>query len=227
MRNELTELIRAIVSARFAVESVADTVIRDLRQGETTTYRGHKWGSEHHEAMERVHQGVEAAWQYAKWLQFPEVGVRLDHGFAALSRIMDVREIVDLTNWDGSHSVPAALESPGQDGKEPIMARATVADLEGVVQSLQETVDNHVETLNEQIAALEGRIDELEGGSDKRKTRIMTPEARKAAGERMQMGRVRKLGLDSIEQLRALKLGPGKQPTKAEIKKIKELYPAS
>lgn len=104
------------------------------------------------------------------------------------------------------------------------MARTTVAELEKVIEELQEQFENHVENLNGQIADLEARVDEMEGSADKRKSRgrQMTDEERKAAGERMQMGRAKKLGLDSVEQLRALKLRPGQQPTKKQIAEVKE-----
>jgi TolA-binding protein len=81
--------------------------------------------------------------------------------------------------------------------------------------------------LNDQIAELERRVDELESGAnDRRKTRSMTDEQRKAAGERLQMGRAKKLGLDSIEQLHALHLRPGQKPTKAQVTKVKKEFPA-
>ncbi|MFZ0627568.1 MAG: hypothetical protein WAN34_13825, partial [Acidimicrobiia bacterium] len=80
MRNELNDLIRAIVDTRFAVQNVANTVIQDLRQGNRTTYRGHDWDRSHYEVMEIVHLAVEAAFSYAKWLQFPEAKFRLDEG---------------------------------------------------------------------------------------------------------------------------------------------------
>jgi hypothetical protein len=54
----------------------------------------------------------------------------------------------------------------------------------------------------------------------------MTDEQRKAAGERLQMGRAKKLGLDSIEQLHALHLRPGQKPTKTQVTKVKKEFPA-
>lgn len=240
MRRELNDLIRVIVDTRFAVENIAIHAIQNLRQGEPITYRGHEWGREQFEVMEKVHQGVEAAWHYAKWLQFPEMESRLDDGFAALSQSVGAQTEMDKLRLTNSGSVVAslvALERPGQeDGKELEMAKETVAsltdkyaDLYDRVEEMAETVDNHVTNLNEQIAALEERIEEIEETGDRRKSRgrEMTPEERKAAGERMQMGRATKLGLDSIEQLHALKLRPGQTPTKAEIKKVKEQFPVS
>jgi hypothetical protein len=233
MRAELNDLIRAIVDTRFAIENVADCVIRDMRQGHDTKYRGHVWNREHLEAMEKVYLGIEAAWQYAKWLQFPEMESRQKDGFAALSRVMDVQEIfneIRLTDSEFSVASPAAIgRSSGSDGKEIVMARTTVADLEKIVEELQEQLDQHIENLNNEIVALEERVDGIEESGDQRKKRgrQMSEEERKAAGERMQMGRAKKLGLDSIEQLHALKLRPGEKPTKAQIKKVKEEFPVS
>ena len=234
MRRELNELIRHIVNARFAVENVAHEVIQHLHKGESTTYRGHEWEMKHFQVMEKVHQGIEAAWHYSKWLQFPEMDSRLEDGFRALSQVMTLEEMIltgRLTFPDLSIASPAAIGRPVVDvnGKETVMARTTVADLEKVIEELQEQFENHVENLNGQIAELEQRVDEMEGSADQRKSRgrQMTDEERKAAGERMQMGRAKKLGLDSIEQLHALKLRPGQKPTKAQIKKVKEEFPAN
>ncbi|MGH8946566.1 MAG: hypothetical protein ACRDVL_10505 [Acidimicrobiia bacterium] len=105
----------------------------------------------------------------------------------------------------------------------------TVAKLADQLEELREIVDNHVTNLNEQIVGLEQQIVEIEGSGDRRKARgrQMTDEQRKAAGERLQTGRANKLGLDSIEQLRALKLRPGQKPTKAMINRVKKEHPVS
>ncbi|KKK69240.1 hypothetical protein LCGC14_2936050, partial [marine sediment metagenome] len=67
-----------------------------------------------------------------------------------------------------------------------------------------------------------------EDSGDKRKSRgrNMTPEQRQEAGRRLQQARADKLGLETIQQLRELHLAPGKQPTKAEIKRVIKEFPA-
>lgn len=232
MRKELNGLIRSIVNTRFAVEDVALEAIQTLRKGYPITYRGHEWQQQHFEVMERVHQGVEAAWHYAKWLQFPEMQSRLEDGFEALSQVLEVEEIIStsrLTEFGFSIASPAAIGwSGGDDGKETVMARTTVAELEKVVEELQEQLDQHVENLNEQIAELEQRLDEVEESGDRRKSRgrQMTAEQRREVGIRLQQGRADKLGLETIQQLRELHLKPGEKPTKKEIAAVKKQFPA-
>ncbi|KKK90086.1 hypothetical protein LCGC14_2726600 [marine sediment metagenome] len=104
----------------------------------------------------------------------------------------------------------------------------TVAKLSGIVEGLVEALDTHVTNLNEQIAALEERLDTIEESGDKRKTRgrNMTPEQRQEAGRRLQQARADKLGLETIEQLHALHLAPGKTPTKKQIKAVLAEFPA-
>lgn len=107
-------------------------------------------------------------------------------------------------------------------------SKPTVASLAKQIDELQEQLNEINGQLNDQIGALESRVDALEDGGDQRKKRgrNMTPEQRKAAGERLQMARAKNLGLDSIEQLRALKLRPGAKPTKKQIAQVKKDFPA-
>lgn len=107
---------------------------------------------------------------------------------------------------------------------------ATVASVFKELQELQEAMDAHIENLNNQLGDLEKRLDELEAGStsvDRRKTRgrNMTDEQRAEAGRRLQQARADKLGLDTIEQLRALHLRPGAKPTKAQIARVRKEFP--
>ncbi len=168
MRKELNELIRAVVNTRFAVETVALDVIQHLRMGEPITYRGHEWDSQHFEVMERVHQGVEAAWHYSKWLQFPEMESRLDDGFEALAQSVGAHTEMDKLRLTNTGSFVASLaaigDASGSDGKEPAMARETVASLTDKYADMferfeerAETVDEHIENLNNQSAALKER----------------------------------------------------------------------
>ena len=104
----------------------------------------------------------------------------------------------------------------------------TVAKLNGIVEGLQEFVDAQITDLSDQISALEERMDSIEESGDKRKTRgrNMTPEQRAEAGRRLQQARADKLGLETIEQLHALHLAPGKTPTKKQIKAVLAEFPA-
>jgi hypothetical protein len=57
--------------------------------------------------MELAHQGVEAAWHYLKWLQFPEVEFRLNEGSQALAKAMAENR---LTDSELSIASPIAIE---------------------------------------------------------------------------------------------------------------------
>ena len=231
MRNELHDLIRAIVDTRFAVTNVANRVIQDLRQGNRTSYRDHTWGKEHYEAMEKVHMGVEAAWHYAKWRQIPEADFRLEEGSAALAGLLDDLEMFfgdRLTTPQLSIASPAVIRH--REGA--VMAsKHTVASLAEWIQDLSDKLDEAVGNLNDQVSELERGLDHAiesaenaESGSKKR-GRNMTDEQRKEVGRRLQQARADKLGLQTIEQLHALKLRPGQQPTKAQITKVKKELP--
>jgi hypothetical protein len=126
---------------------------------------------------------------------------------------------------------PLALDGPvPRDGKETVKARMTVQEVAELITALGLEVEELEGRLSDQLAELEKCVDELESGSgDRRKVRSrnMTDEGRKAAGERMQMGRAKELGLASVGQLRARKLRPGEKPTKAQITKVKKEHPAA
>jgi hypothetical protein len=107
MRRELHDVIDRVVQTRFAIEYLAIYVIHELKAGRTPTYRGHKWDAGHFEAMELAHQGVEAAWHYLKWLQFPEVEFRLNEGSQALAKAMAENR---LTDSEFSIASPLAIE---------------------------------------------------------------------------------------------------------------------
>ncbi|HLF44252.1 MAG TPA: hypothetical protein VJA46_12125 [Acidimicrobiia bacterium] len=230
MRNELNDLIRAIVDTRFAVTNVANRVIQDLRQGYRTSYRDHTWGKEHYEAMEKVHLGVEAAWHYAKWLQIPEADFRLEEGSAALAGLLDDLEMFfgdRLTSPELSIASPAVIRHT--EGAE-MASKHTVASLAEWIQDLSDRIDEAVGNLNDQLSELERGLDHAiesaeSGQKDGRKKRTMTDEQRKEVGRRLQQARADKLGLQTIEQLHALKLRPGQQPTKAQITKVKKELP--
>jgi hypothetical protein len=247
--RDLNELIRHIVDCRFAVQNVANTVIQAAHKGESVSYRGHVWGKEHIEAMERVHLAVEAAFSYAKWLQWPEAKYRLDEGSAQLAGLFtDPKSSVPLLSavaWESQlvTSEPqldqrTPVRSVGTDisvqrRKELIMA--TVAGLQKVIEDLQEEMQAQRAWMEEQVSNLNDQLSELERGvdhaveaaesKDGRKKRVMSDEQRKEAGRRLQQARANKLGLQSIEQLHALKLRPGQQPTRAQITKVKKELP--
>ena len=112
---------------------------------------------------------------------------------------------------------------------------ATVAQIASTVDELKESINEAIGHLNDQIAELEERLDAIEENGvavrdeDGRKTRgrNMSDEDRKAVGERLQGARAKNLGLQSIEQLRALKLRPGQNPTKAQIAQVKKDFPVA
>ena len=79
-------------------------------------------------------------------------------------------------------------------------------------------------TFNSQLVDIEERMDKLESRAvDGRKVRgrEMTEEQRREVGRRLQQARAEKLGLESIEQLHALKLRPGTKPTEAQVQQVK------
>lgn len=108
---------------------------------------------------------------------------------------------------------------------------ATIASVQKALDELREYVDEMVGNLNDQFADIESRLDKIEsadpGDGRKRRGRQMSDEQRAEAGRRLQQARADKLGLDSIEQLRALRLRPGQKPTKAEIAKVKKDFPVA
>jgi len=109
--------------------------------------------------------------------------------------------------------------------------KITLAEVAEMVTAIGLELEELEGRLNEQMAALETRLDAIEAqepSGDKRKSRgrNMTDEQRAEAGRRLQQARADKLGLDTIEQLRALHLRPGAQPTKAQITKVKKDFPA-
>ena len=108
-------------------------------------------------------------------------------------------------------------------------SKQTVQSLTEWVQDLSDRLDEQVGNLNDQLAGLEERLDKLEQAEpqDRRKKRHMTDEQRKEAGRRLQQARADKLGLESIEQLHALKLRPGQKPTPAQLKRVKKEDPAA
>jgi hypothetical protein len=225
MRRELHDVIDRVVQTRFAIEYLAIHVIHELKAGRTPTYCGHKWEAAHFEAMEQAHQGIEAAWHYVKWLQTPEMKSRLIDGSEALIKAMAENR---LTDSELSIASPNAIEKGEMMVKADRNGRPTMAWLTQELEEMNKVVNDVNSKFIDQIAELERRVDELESGAnDRRKARTMTDEQRKAAGERLQMGRAKKLGLDSIEQLRALHLRPGQKPTKAQVTKVKKEFPAT
>lgn len=108
---------------------------------------------------------------------------------------------------------------------------ATVASLTKEIAELREFIAAQVTNLNDQMADIEERFDKIEAAEpsgDRRATRgrRMTDEQKAEAGRRMQQARAEKLGLDTIEQLRALHLRPGTKPTKAQLEQVKKEFPA-
>lgn len=221
MRRELHDVIDRVVQTRYAIEYLAIYVIHELKSGRTPEYRGHKWEAAHFEAMEQAHQGIEAAWHYVKWLQTPEMKSRLIDGSAALTKALAENR---LTDSEFSIASPIAIEKGEMMVKSN--GKPTMAWLTEELEELTKIVNDVNSKFVDQIAELGERINEIENNASQRKTRTMTDEQRKAAGERLQMGRAKKLGLDSIEQLHALHLRPGQKPTKAQVTKVKKEFPA-
>lgn len=221
MRRELHDVIDRVVQTRYAIEYLAIYVIHELKSGRTPTYGGHKWEAAHFEAMEQAHQGIEAAWHYVKWLQTPEMKSRLIDGSAALTKALAENR---LTDSEFSIASPIAIEKGEMMVKSN--GKPTMAWLTEELEELTKIVNDVNSKFVDQIAELEERVNEIENNASQRKTRTMTDEQRKAAGERLQMGRAKKLGLDSIEQLHALHLRPGQKPTKAQVSKVKKEFPA-
>lgn len=101
-------------------------------------------------------------------------------------------------------------------------AKLNTAQIIQQLHDLQAQVDGlekDFEEFREEVRNGTGSAKKATGG------RTWTEEERKAAGERLQMGRATKLGLDSIEQLRALHLRPGEKPSKADIRRVKAKFP--
>lgn len=111
------------------------------------------------------------------------------------------------------------------------MAKDTIATLREAIDELREYIDEQVGHLNNQLAdmeqAIENATSEAVTDGRKRRGRQMTDEQRAEAGRRLQQARAEKLGLDSIEQLRALRLRPGTKPTKAQIAAVKKEFPVA
>ena len=104
----------------------------------------------------------------------------------------------------------------------------TVASLTIRVEELSDQLARAQEMLNSQLVDIEERMDKLESRAvDGRKVRgrEMTEDQRREAGRRLQQARAEKLGMESIEQLHAVKLRPGTKPTKAQLQQVKKEYP--
>lgn len=64
-------------------------IINEMEAGYRPTYRGHEWGHQHFEAVAQAASAIQVAFDYLKWIQFPEVDSRLREareGMAALPR---------------------------------------------------------------------------------------------------------------------------------------------
>ena len=102
---------------------------------------------------------------------------------------------------------------------------ARVGEFQELVAELSNQLDRVQEAFNSQLVDIEERMDRLESSramdGQKVRGREMTEDQRREVGRRLQQARAEKLGLESIEQLHALKLRPGTKPTKAQVQQVK------
>ena len=92
------------------MDALMNDIIIDMRRGYAPTYRGHRWSQQHYAAVEGMALALDAAFDYAKWLQFPEVDSRLREA-QALQKQLDGAES-KASEGDG----PGAQSLPGDEG---------------------------------------------------------------------------------------------------------------
>lgn len=87
IRPQFHEVLGYIVHARIGMDLLKAMVVSEMHAGHRPTYRGHDWSQQHFEAIERAAEAIEVAFDYLKWMQFPEVESRwneAESGFKAL-----------------------------------------------------------------------------------------------------------------------------------------------
>ena len=80
MRKELHEVLGHVAYARIAMDVLKLEVLREVQHGNYPTYRGHYWSKVQYDALQKASDDIESAFQYLKYLQFPERGLPSEQG---------------------------------------------------------------------------------------------------------------------------------------------------
>lgn len=89
VRPQFHEVMSHVVHARLSMDLLKTMILSEMQAGYRPTYRGHEWSHQHFEAVEKMAEAIQVAFDYAKWLQFPEANSRwaeAESGLEALTR---------------------------------------------------------------------------------------------------------------------------------------------
>ena len=87
IRPRLHEALGYVVQGRLAMDAMITDILLEMQGGYRPTHRGHPWGKPHFDALEGAQVALNCAFDYLKWLQFPEVDSRLREAQARLEQL--------------------------------------------------------------------------------------------------------------------------------------------